>query len=75
MLKKLDEPTSMRIKNKIQELVTGQPNVDVKKMIDESLHRYRLRCGDYRIVFDVKNELITILIVRIGHRRNVYQGL
>jgi mRNA interferase RelE/StbE len=36
---------------------------------------YRLRVGDYRIVYEVQDDLVVIVIVRIGHRREVYRGL
>ena len=73
-LEKMDSTLAGRINRKIQDLVNGKPNVDVKKMVESGL-RYRLRCGEYRIVFDVKREIITVLVIRIGHRSSIYQGL
>lgn len=34
----------------------------------------RLRVGDYRVIYKVTQSTITILVVKIGHRREVYQG-
>ncbi len=34
---------------------------------------YRVRVGDYRIVYEVQDGLLLILVVRIGHRREVYR--
>ena len=36
---------------------------------------YRLRVGDYRIIYSVENARLLVLIIRIGHRREVYRGL
>ncbi len=33
---------------------------------------YRLRVGDYRVVYQRKDDVLIILIVRIGHRKEVY---
>jgi mRNA interferase RelE/StbE len=34
---------------------------------------YRVRVGDYRIVYEVRDEVLLIQVVRIGHRREVYR--
>lgn len=34
---------------------------------------YRLRVGDYRIVYQVRDEVLLVLIVRVRHRREVYR--
>ncbi|MGO8881299.1 MAG: type II toxin-antitoxin system RelE family toxin [Desulfomonilaceae bacterium] len=36
---------------------------------------YRLRVGDYRIIYRVVDNDLSILIVKIGHRKDVYRGL
>ena len=36
---------------------------------------YRVRVGDYRIVYEVQDAVVVIVIVRVGHRREVYRGL
>jgi mRNA interferase RelE/StbE len=36
-------------------------------------HAYRVRVGDYRIVYDVFDDRLVIQVVRIGHRRDVYR--
>jgi mRNA interferase RelE/StbE len=33
---------------------------------------YRIRVGDYRIIYQVKNNILTVYILIIGHRREVY---
>jgi mRNA interferase RelE/StbE len=34
---------------------------------------YRVRVGDYRIVYEVHDHILLIQVVRVGHRRNVYR--
>jgi len=34
---------------------------------------YRFRVGDYRLILDIKNELLIIMVIEIAHRRNVYK--
>ena len=38
-------------------------------------HCYRIRIGNYRVVYEVATQIRIITIIRIGHRQNVYQEL
>ena len=38
-----------------------------------TLERYRLRQGDYRIVYSVEDRVLTVWVVKVGHRRDVYR--
>lgn len=58
------------------ELLSVNPYSDllqVKKMHGADL-LYRLRIGDYRIIYEIQNKKLTIVIIKIGHRREVYRG-
>ena len=68
-LKNINEPEKTRIKNAIK----GIPNGDIKKL-QGSNNQYRLRLGDWRIVFSYINEEI-ILIEKIAPRGQVYRGI
>ena len=35
--------------------------------------RYRVRQGDYRIVYEIEDEVLTVIVVKISHRREVYR--
>ncbi len=66
---KISETYKSKIKSKIQEL-SKYPNVSNIKKLTSHTPVYRLRVGDYRILFDVDDELITI--GRIKHRKEAY---
>lgn len=38
------------------------------------LERYRIRRGVYRIIYEIKDDILTVIVVKIGHRRDVYRG-
>jgi len=46
----------------------------VKKLVGHD-DRYRLRAGDYRVIYDIADEQLVILVVGVGHRREIYQAL
>jgi mRNA interferase RelE/StbE len=33
---------------------------------------YKLRVGDYRVIIDIDNKKLTILVLKAGHRKNIY---
>ena len=35
---------------------------------------YRLRVGDYRILYEIKSETLLVVVIKVGHRRDVYRG-
>lgn len=35
---------------------------------------YRLRVGDYRVLYEIRDKILTVLVVRVGHRREVYRN-
>lgn len=36
--------------------------------------RYRIRQGDYRILYEIENQILRVMVVKIGHRRDVYRS-
>lgn len=67
-LRRLDKQLSKRIVDRIENMAEDLRG-DVKKLTDHS-PQYRLRVGDYRVLFDVEDE--TIVIHRVRNRREVY---
>ena len=69
-IKKLDTILRKRIKKKI-EAYMSQPLSFAKGLSHSSIGMYRWRIGNYRVVFDIDGS--TIIILRIGHRREIYR--
>lgn len=67
-LEKIDRDTSIRIFKKV-ECLKGGLTSDVKRM--QGTNYLRLRVGDYRVIFSLEKNLITIL--KVGHRKNIYK--
>ncbi|EQB71817.1 MAG: Addiction module toxin, RelE/StbE family [Thermoplasmatales archaeon A-plasma] len=70
-LRKLDQEARQRIIATI-ERIRVRPDAYVKKLVGDE--GYRLRVGNYRVILDLDKEKLIILVLRIGHRRNVYDS-
>lgn len=70
-LHKLPLPIRRRIQVAIDELAENPFPPGVKKLHGED--GYRIRVGDYRIIYDVEHRRLLVLVIRIGHRREVYR--
>ncbi|MCI5157117.1 MAG: type II toxin-antitoxin system RelE/ParE family toxin [Candidatus Electrothrix sp. AUS1_2] len=71
-LKKISPDQLMSIKEGIEDLETF-PNISqIKRLKNHPVAEYRLRIGDYRVLFDVSWEEQKIHVLKIGHRRNIY---
>ena len=68
----LDRQRQRRISTKVSELANDPFPVEVRKFQGEE-HHWRIRVGDYRIIYRVEKRRVVIVIVRIGHRREVYR--
>lgn len=71
---KLDPFVYKRIKKWIDDNLVGcsNPYFTGKKLCGALSKYWRYRVGDYRIVAEIDDENIKILIIKIGHRRNIY---
>lgn len=73
-LSRLDKPIQRILKEKI-DLLAKSPEVlknNIKALKGEYNGKYRLRVGQYRIIYRLEHEIITITIIRIGHRKEIY---
>ena len=70
-LKKLDTNEQERIKNKFRNLANN-PELG-KPLIGKLVGLWSLRIGDYRAIYQIRKLELLILVVKIGHRKNVYE--
>ena len=71
-LKKVPKEEREKIIEKIQLLVSN-PYLSGSVPLQGSSGLFRIRSGDYRIIYTVNNGELTILIIKIGHRKEVYR--
>lgn len=75
-LNKLDAQTSRRILKFLKERVA---RLDNPRSIGEALHGSRLgefwkyRVGDYRLICKIEDDRLLVLVLRVGHRREIYR--
>ena len=73
-LARLPRRDQRRVARKIDALAENpRPNAARKLSGADAL--YRVRAGDYRILYQVQDDVLLVLVVRIGHRRDVYRNL
>jgi len=73
-LKRLSAQERTRILKNIKELAYN-PRPHGYRQLSEFEKLFRIRVGDYRIVYSIKEGILTVSIVKIGHRSKVYKKL
>jgi mRNA interferase RelE/StbE len=72
-LAKLDRPVGQRIVERIRWLAENLEAIRLEALTDDLAGFYKLRVGDYRIIYELLHDEQTILIHVIGHRRDIYR--
>jgi mRNA interferase RelE/StbE len=68
----LPRPQQQRVRAAIDLLADNPRPPGCVAMAGEA-HAYRVRVGDYRIVYEVVDDRLIVQVVRVGHRREVYR--
>lgn len=71
-LKRLDQSVIPRIVDAVGHLVEN-PYPEGCRMLKGSKDTFRIRVGDYRVVYEVIGTRLVVLIIRLRHRRDVYR--
>lgn len=61
-----------RIRDSIDALAADPFPVGYRKLVGAEA-KYRIRVGDYRVIYGVENQELVILVIRIGHRKEIYR--
>jgi mRNA interferase RelE/StbE len=74
-LKKLDKTVQKRIASFLRKRLadTDDPKQLGKALQGQYAGYWRYRVGDYRLICHLKNEELIIIVVEVGHRKNVYR--
>jgi len=72
-MRRIPKASNLSILQKIQALADNPYPPGSEKLSGHAF--YRIRDGQYRIVYLVNEDVVEVLIVRVAHRRSVYRGL
>ena len=70
--RKIPKIEASKILNEIKELAKNPRSSKTKKLKGEKL--YRLRVGNYRVIYDIQDNLMLIFVVKLGHRSDIYRN-
>jgi len=73
-LAKIPQPHRQRIATKIDRLAENPRPRGVEKLAGKT-PLYRVRVGDYRVIYEIQDAVLLVLVVRIGGRGDVYRNL
>ncbi|MBQ7884145.1 MAG: type II toxin-antitoxin system RelE/ParE family toxin [Phascolarctobacterium sp.] len=73
-LKALDKPVRNMVLNWIEKNLIGcsNPRQHGKALVGNHSGKWRYRVGDYRIIADILDDKIIILVLNVGHRKEIY---
>lgn len=74
-LKKLDKPTARLIVGFLEEKIVGA--ADARRyghaLVGDQKGRWRYRIGDYRVLCELRDKELLVVVITLGHRREIYR--
>ena len=70
-IRKLNKTIQARLKSKIA-MLSENPRPHGSKKLKSFEKSYRIRVGDYRVIYDIHDDVLLVLIMKVGPRRDVY---
>ncbi len=76
-LKKMDRHQALLIMGWISKNLVGcpDPRAHGKALVSDHKGKWRYRIGDYRVIADINDETVTVLVLAIGHRWEIYKSI
>ena len=71
-LKKLDRPVQKRILDYLDEKVVYSPQTFGRELVGNKAGLWRYRIEDYRVICRIENRKLIILVLAVGHRKEIY---
>ncbi|GAB6191423.1 type II toxin-antitoxin system RelE family toxin [Desulfocastanea catecholica] len=65
----------VKIKSKIEEISSNLPEDPATTKMSGDNDFHKVRYGNYRIIYEIHDDLIMILVIKIGHRKDIYRNL
>jgi mRNA interferase RelE/StbE len=73
-LTKIPQPYRRRVARKIDQLADN-PRPRGARALEGRLSLFRIRVGDYRVIYQIQEAALLVLVVRIGSRGDIYRHL
>lgn len=72
---KLDKPVQRRILRFLNERIAPakDPRQLGKALVGEKAQLWRYRVGDYRLICDIQGKLVLVIVLDVGHRKEIYR--
>ena len=71
-LRKLDPSGRRRVQGAI-DLLADDPRPPAARQLVGGAGEWRVRTGDFRIIYEIHDQRLVVLVIKVGHRRDVYE--
>ncbi len=71
-IERLPRKDMKAVLERIESLSDNPRPHDCKKL--SAQEKYRVRCGNYRILYSIEDDILIVFVVKVGHRKDVYRG-
>ena len=73
-LKRINREDKKRILDKIESLAEN-PRPHGYKELKGNENLFRVRTGDYRIIYEIQDKVLIVTVLKVGNRREIYRGI